>query len=421
MNGSDEPRDGPAGTADAGRRRRIIFVVGALVVVALVLVLYFRKRSAQPAGAAPGEAEVVVGVRVARAERRPIAADSSTIGTIFAREQATVAPKVGGQIVRMRLLKNAVVQKGEVIAQLETPDRDIRDARANLETARALYERRRALYAQGGIALREVEAARLALTTAENTVRLAEDRIGSSAADGNPAGSRGAPLTYASVRAPISGVVTDQFQFQGEFAAAGAKLVTIADMSQVIVKAQVADNVVAQVRVGDAVAVLLADQPDALLSGRISLISRSSDPVNRTVEVWVNLGNPAGRLRAGGAAKVVVATKQTNDAIVVPASAVTLDAPNKNTGAVMVVGAGNVAHETRVTVGIRTPEAVQVTSGLKGGETVVTEGNYALPDGSKVEINTSEVGAELSPGVGTTPPAGSATAPSASPGTPKPK
>jgi RND family efflux transporter MFP subunit len=394
MNGSDEPR--PDGTAEAKRRRRTALVVAAVVVVALVLgiVLYLRKRSAQPAGAAPGEAEVVVGVRVARAQRRAIAAESSTIGTIFAREQATVSPKIGGQIVQMRLLKNAVVGRGEVIAQLETPDRDIRDARANLETARALYERRRALYAQGGIALREVEAARLALTTAENTVRLAEDRTGSSAAEGNPGGSRGAPLTYASVRAPISGVVTDQFQFQGEFAAAGARLVTIADMSQVIVKTQVADNVVAQVRVGDAATILLPDQPDVRLSGRISLISRSSDPVNRTVEVWVNLANPEGRLRAGGAAQVVVATKQTNDAIVVPAAAVTLDAPNKNTGAVMVVDADNVAHETRVTVGIRTPEAVQVTSGLKGGESVVTEGNYALPDGSKVEINPSAVGAK---------------------------
>ena len=134
-----------------------------------------------------------------------------------------------------------------MIAQLETPDRDIRDARANVESARALYERRRALYAQGGIALREVEAARLALTTAENTARLADDRTGGSAAARNVAGSGLAPLTYASVRAPISGVVTDQFQFQGEFAAAGAKLVAIADLSEVIVKAQIADNVVAQI------------------------------------------------------------------------------------------------------------------------------------------------------------------------------
>ena len=369
------------------KRRGIVVAAVVAAVVIVGLVLYLRKQSAPAAEAtAP---DVVVGVRVARAERRPIAAESSTLGTIFAREQATVSPKIGGQIVQMRLLKNAVVGKGEVIAQLETPDRDIRDARANLEAARALYERRRALYAQGGIALREVEAARLALTTAENTVRLAADRTGSGAAGGDPGGSRGAPLTYASVRAPISGVVTDQFQFQGEFAAAGARLVTIADMSEVIVKAQVADNVVAQVQVGNAATILLPDQPGVRLKGRISLISRSSDPVNRTVEVWVNLANETGRLRAGGAAEVVVATKQTDDAVVVPASAVSLDAPNKNTGTVMVVDAGNVAHETRVTVGIRTPDAVQVTSGLKGGETVVTEGNYALPDGSKVEINTS--------------------------------
>ena len=50
----------------------------------------------------------------------------------------------------------------------------------------------------------------------------------------------------------------------------------------------------------------------------------------------------------------------------------------------------DIAHETRVTVGIRTPQSVQVTSGLKGGETVVTEGNYALPDRSKVEINAAK-------------------------------
>jgi RND family efflux transporter MFP subunit len=370
-------------------KRGALFLAAAVAVAAAVaLVLYFQKRSAKAEEkTASDEGGVVVGVRVAKAERKPIVAESSTLGTIYPREQATVSPKVGGQIVHMRLLKNAVVGKGEVIAQLEAPDRDIRDARANLQAARALYERRRSLYAQGGIALKDVEAARLALTTAENTVRLAEDRTGSSAAAVEPGGARGAALTYASVRAPIPGVVTDQFQFEGEFAAAGAKLVTIADMSEVIVKAQVADNVVAELHAGESATILLPDRPGIRLPGRISLISRSSDPVNRTVEVWVNLENTSGLLRPGGAAEVVVATKQATNAIVVPASAVTLDAPDKDTGSVMVVDAGNVAHETRVKVGIRAPKTVQVTAGLNGGETVVTEGNYALPDGSKVEIN----------------------------------
>ena len=149
MNGSDEPEDPRAGTESANRPRRIpvVLVVAAIAVAALVLALYLRTRSAHAAQAANAEADVVVGVRVVRAERGPIAEESSTLGTIFPREQATVSPKVGGQIVHMGLLKNVVVGKGEVIAQLETPDRDIRDARANLEAARALYERRRALYA----------------------------------------------------------------------------------------------------------------------------------------------------------------------------------------------------------------------------------------------------------------------------------
>ena len=72
------------------------------------------------------------------------------------------------------------------------------------------------------------------------------------------------------------------------------------------------------------------------------------------------------------------------------ASAVTLDASNGNEGTVMVIDGANVAHETKVTIGIRTPDKMEIASGLQGGETVVIEGNYALPDGTKVEVNTAQ-------------------------------
>ena len=72
---------------------------------------------------------------------------------------------------------------------------------------------------------------------------------------------------------------------------------------------------------------------------------------------------------------------------VVPATAVTLDASNANEGTVMVVDTTNIAHETKVVIGIRTPDKIEITQGLAGGETVVIEGNYTLPDGTKVEIN----------------------------------
>lgn len=415
-----------------GRAWPIIAAVLAVLIVALVWLWPSKKHSA-----AEEEAPIVVSVRVAKAERESIAAEVIALGTIFARHEATVSSKIAGQIKQMPLVKNKAVREGEVIATLESRDlqaqraeaaaaaqearanlrnlttgtipqtraqdeKAVRDAQANVNNARALYERRQRLFDQGGISKKDVEASQLALTTAENDLRLAEAtaRLHATTMNANDRAAGEArvkqaeerlanletQLSYATIRAPFSGVVTDQFQFQGEYAAPGAKLFAIGDVSEVIVKAPVADTVAAQLKVGDTAKVRPQDQPDEELVGVISLVSRASDLQSRTVEVWVKLANTGGHLRANTAAKVVVSTQSANDVIVVPVAAVTLDATNANEGIVMVVDDQNLAHETKVTVGIRTKDSIEITSGLKGGETVVIEGNYALPDETRVEI-----------------------------------
>lgn len=419
------------------RRRKLIIVASVAVAALLLLVFLIWKWHSSSATAEEAEA-VVVSVRVAKATRETIAAPVSAVGTIFPREQATVAAKISAQIKVMGLLKNKLVRAGEVIAVLESRDlvaqrneavaalnqerasersvtsgtipqtnaqdqKALQDAQAKVATTRATYERRLVLYQKGGISKKDLETAQMDLTTAENELRLAEQTVVLRTKSINPndralASARvqaaqqrvatlDAQLSYATIRAPITGIVTDQFQYEGEFAAAGGKLFNIADVSQVIVKAPFADTVAAQLKVGDTATVLPTDTTGEEMTGRVTLISRSSDPLNRTVEVWVTLGNGAGRLRANGAAQVTAATLTRKDAIVVPASAVTLDASNANEGTVMLVDAANVAHETKVVIGIRTPDKVEITEGLQGGETVVIEGNYALPDGARVEVS----------------------------------
>jgi multidrug efflux pump subunit AcrA (membrane-fusion protein) len=384
---------------------------------------------------------VVVSVKVAKVEKETIAAPVSAVGTIFPRDQATVAAKVSAQIKTMALLKNKFVKAGEVIAVLESRDlvaqrneavaalnqerasersvttgtipqtnaqdqKALRDAQAKVRTTKAIYDRRLALFQAGGISKKDLEASQMDLTTAENELLLAEQTVVLRTKSLNPndralaaakvqaaqqrVATLDAQLSYATIRAPISGIVTDQFQYEGEFAAAGGKLVNIADISQVIVKAPFADTVTAQLKVGDSAKVVPTDTTAEEMTGQVTLISRSSDPLNRTVEVWVTLANGDGRLRANGAAQVTASTLTKDDAIVVPAAAVTLDASNANEGTVMVVDAANVAHETKVVVGIRTTDKMEITEGLQGGETVVIEGNYALPDETKVEIATEE-------------------------------
>jgi HlyD family secretion protein len=424
----------------ARNRRRNLIIVSSVAVVALVLllVLIWKWRSS-PATEEPVAA--VVSVKVAKATKETIAAPVSAVGTIFPREQATVAAKVSAQIKTMALLKNKVVKAGQVIAVLESRDltaqrnealaalnqeranqrsvttgtipqtnaqdqKALRDAQAQVRTARATYERRQALFEKGGISKKDLEASQLELTTAENELRLAEQTVVLRTKSINPndialaaakvaaaqqhLATLDAQLSYTVIRAPISGLITDQFQYEGEFAAAGGKLFNIADVSQVIVKAPFSDTVVAQLKVGDSATVLPTDTSAAELRGQITLLSRSSDPTNRTVEVWVALGNPNGNLRANGAAQITIAAQAKNDAIVVPASAVTLEASNEDEGTVMVVDSQSIARETKVTIGIRTSDKIEIAEGLSGGETVVIEGNFSLADGTKVEVAKAE-------------------------------
>jgi len=422
------------------RQRNIILITASIIVVLLVLVVGIVWRL-KKSSAAEQEVTPVVSVKVAKAEKGSIAAQMSAVGTIWPREKADVGAKISAQIRKMALLKNKVVRAGEVIAVLESRDlqtqraeavaalneaiaserslvtgtipktnaedqKALLDARAKVNNARANYDRRQTLYDKGGISKKDLDASQLELTTAEDELRLQQQTVALRGLSLNPndralaaaktAGAQqhlatlDAQLSYATIRSPITGIVTDQFQYEGEFAAAGGKLVTIADTSTVIVKAPFADTVVAQLKAGNPATIVPTDTSAEEMKGQITLLSRSSDPTNRTVEVWVTLANGAGKLRANGAAQVTVFANSKNDAIIVPASAITLDASNANEGTVMVVDNQNVAHETKVTVGIRTADKIEIVEGLQGGETVVIEGNFSLPDGTKVEIAKDE-------------------------------
>ncbi|MEA2571516.1 MAG: hypothetical protein QOI24_3517 [Acidobacteriota bacterium] len=417
-------------------------IIAATIILLLLIVVIWRGCHSSASGEAA--ADVVVSVQVAKAERGPIANELTTVATLTPRQLADVTPKISAQIAQMPLLVNRVVHAGDVLAVLEARDlaaqrgeaaaavqeadatahstvngavpltnaqdtKAVRDARAALDNAQKTYERRKALFDQGGISKKELEASQLAVTQAEDDLRLAESSSSLHKGVTNPgdvtvAGAKArqarerlanldAQLGYTTIRAPFNGVVIEQFQHQGDFATPGTKMLTVADSSTLIAKAEVSETVAATLKAGDRVQIVPDDRPNETVIGSISLVGRGADAQSRSVEVWVVVPNPAGRLRPNGVARVVIQAQAMNDAIVIPSSAVTLDATNGNAGTVMVVDEKSIAHEVHVTTGIRSGGRTQVLSGLKGGETVVTEGNYGLPDGTKVALP----GAEPSP------------------------
>ena len=435
MTDTDVDRPAPAAEEEQPlwRRWRVQLAAGIGLLILILAGWCWHRRNA---AAADQAAEPIVSVRMARAEVGAIAQPLELVGTISARQEATLSPKVSAQIAQMGLLKNRVVRRGDVLAVLESRDlnaqkteaaaalreaqigitstgqgtipltnaqdvKAVRDAQATVENMRKIYERRKVLYEQGGISKKDLETSLLDVTKAEDDLRLAERSASVHQGTTNPsdlatarskaqqAAGRLASLTaqadYATIRAPFDGIIGDQFLYQGDFATAGTKMLTIADTSTMIVKASLSVDAAQRVRAGDSAIV----QPDALpgvtLQGTVNLVGRAADPQSRSVELWITLPNPDGRLRPNSAARVTVNSGNVSNAVVVPTSAVTLDATNANAGTVMVVDAKSVAHEVKVTTGAHTRDRTQITSGLRGGETVVIEGNYGLPDGTKVQ------------------------------------
>ena len=201
-----------------------------------------------------------------------------------------------------------------------------------------------------------------------------------------------AQLSFAEIRSPIDGVVTDRPLYAGEMPAAGSPLITVMDLSKVVARAHIDQQQAAALKVGDTASISAPGIADDV-PGKVTMVSPALDPGSTTVEVWVEAANPHERIRPGVSAQVTIIGETVPKALVIPSVAV-LTAPDGGSS-VMVVDAQNKPHPKSVKIGIRDGDNAQVTEGLQVGERVVTVGAYELskedPDvleKTKVQIET---------------------------------
>ncbi|MFO0661468.1 MAG: efflux RND transporter periplasmic adaptor subunit [Polyangiaceae bacterium] len=190
-------------------------------------------------------------------------------------------------------------------------------------------------------------------------------------------GGSGAPFLLA-LRAPVSGVVVARDAVLGQPVAADQVLGTISDLSEVWFLARVFEKDLELVRVGAAVDVNLNAYPTQRFSGVIELVGQQIDPVARTVTARVRLINRDGLLRLGlfGAALVALPGEHGEEArLVIPRDAVT------EIGGKQVVFVRQPDDDFEmhpVVLGQSAPGLVEVISGLRDGELVVSEGVFSL-------------------------------------------
>jgi Cu(I)/Ag(I) efflux system membrane fusion protein len=176
-------------------------------------------------------------------------------------------------------------------------------------------------------------------------------------------------------RAPVAGIVTEKKAVQGMRFMPGEVLYQIADTSSVWVQADVFEQDIATVGIGQKAKIRINAYPGEVFEGRIAYVYPTLKAETRTVPVRIELANPKGKLKPAMFADVEIPVAGATQVVTVPNSAV-IDSGSKQ---VVIVQLGEGRFEPRpVKLGQRGSDFVQVLEGVKEGEPVVTAANFLI-------------------------------------------
>lgn len=405
------------------------FVIGTVIVLALAAIVFASVRA--------GGREKGTKVYAESAERQSLGQVVKASGEIDPRVKVNISAHVVGKIERLYVEEGDRIERGrpflelekeayiaardQWMAQLRRAQTDVRQAEVALADARNKLQRARRLQDEGINTTQDLEAAELA--EAQGRLRVEDARESVRQAQANLEKARD-DLAKTTIFSPLSGRVVELNAEEGEVVVSGTMnnpgsvIATVADLSEILANVDVDETEIVNVRPGQKATVRVDALPDRTYEGRVvrvgsSGFNRPQQPDVTFFDVEILLDNPTEDLRPKMSVRAEIETREKSETLVVPIQAVVERPPlrepsggNKkaSTGnpgngeedeevkVVFVVENGRVRQRT-VRTGISDETRVEILSGLKRGDQVVT-GPYRslrdLEDGDAVQVTRPE-------------------------------
>jgi membrane fusion protein, heavy metal efflux system len=301
--------------------------------------------------------------------------------TYNAFETTPVITQVGGPVSRVVAVPGQNVKRGQPMLYVSSPD--FAQMRSNYLKSLSAFQladqndaRAKDLYAHHAIAevdLQQADSTRVQaladLQSSEQSLRI----LGLTKLDSLEKDSTSPEIP---VLAPIGGEVVERLVAPGQVVQAGSTQVfTISNLSTVWVLANVYEQDLGDVHVGDPVSIQTDAYP-ATFHGRISYVAPAVDPATRTLQVRIVTSNPGGKLKKDMYVTATVEAAAIPSALTVPDSAVLRNSENQPF--VYVARGTNKFGQQLVEIGESRNGRTQILSGLKAGERVVADGSLFL-------------------------------------------
>jgi Cu(I)/Ag(I) efflux system membrane fusion protein len=305
------------------------------------------------------------GVQVAEVRTATLKTDIAAFGRVEQPEAqlAAVSARIGGRVDKLYVQYTGErVQRGQAVADLYSPEvaTALDEYRLAEENRNQLRQSDDAFARQQADALVEASRYRLELWG------IAGKQIDAPESNGVP---------HVTIYAYASGTVVDRKVTQGQYVNAGDTLFTVADLSQVWIKADVYEEQLPQIYAGQQVELTAESIPNRTLHGHVDFIEPSASAQTRTVPVHVHVANPGMRLLPGMFVSATFVSRAAQPSIAVPRSAV-LDTGTRKI--VYLARESGVFEAREVQVGAPTEDLFPVLSGLALGDKVVLNGNFLI-------------------------------------------
>lgn len=338
---------------------------------------------ADPALVTPAP-ELLAQLKLAPLSTQPVAETLRVAGRIDFDEQrlARIGATITGRVTDIDALLGQEVKKGEVLARLNSSELSTQQlaylrARAQLELNRRNAERAKSLFEADVIGAAELQRRQSEFQISAAETRAASDQLqllGVTPASIERLGQQGAVNSLTPVVSTLNGHVVERKLAQGQVVQPADALFVVADLSRLWAVAQVPEQQVNQVKVGQSVSIEVPALGNEKLVGKLIYVGQTINPETRTVLVRTELDNRDGRLKPAMLASMLIEARAI-ERQVVPASAVVRENDEDH---VFVAQGDGAFLLTKVKLAPEQGGQRVVLSGLKGDEKLVVDGAFHL-------------------------------------------
>jgi RND family efflux transporter MFP subunit len=301
------------------------------------------------------------------------------------KEGAVAQVTVDQYINQERVTRAALNSAQQQLNLAQTGGREESVQNAQTAVARAESQLRLARSNQSQVTVREddIRAAEAALTQSQAEVRAARATVAQ-----NQAAVANAELQLANTatRSPIDGVISERLTEPGQQAGPTGPVARVVALDTVYFEAQLPETDLTSVRQGQLVTIRVDAYPGKTFTGKVGRLYPTGDSASRTVIARIEIPNSTRALKPGLYARGEIVAEQ-RQGVVVPVDALVTTG---NDHFVFVAEDGARAVQRKVTVGIQTPNTVEIRSGISEGESVIIAGKGGLKDGSPIKIEAGQ-------------------------------